>query len=103
MNKNWMKVFIAAFFEIFWVIGLKYADNFWAWTGTVIAIIISFYLMIMAGRKIPVGTAYAVWTGIGASGGAILGMLLYGESKDWRRIIFIAMVLGAAIGLKLVS
>ncbi|EJR73145.1 hypothetical protein IK7_05817 [Bacillus cereus VD156] len=103
MNKNWMKVFIAAFFEIFWVIGLKYTDNFWAWTGTVIAIIISFYLMIMAGRKIPVGTAYAVWTGIGASGGAILGMLLYGESKDWRRIIFIAMVLGAAIGLKLVS
>jgi paired small multidrug resistance pump len=49
------------------------------------------------------GTAYAIWTGIGASGGAILGMLLYGESKDWKRIVFIAMVLSAAIGLKLVS
>ena len=49
------------------------------------------------------GTAYAIWTGIGASGGAILGMILYGESKDWKRIVFIAMVLGAAIGLKLVS
>ncbi len=68
MNKTWMQVFIAAFFEIFWVIGLKYADNFWSWTGTVIAIIISFYLMIMAGRKIPVGTVYAVFVGIGTAG-----------------------------------
>jgi paired small multidrug resistance pump len=49
------------------------------------------------------GTAYAIWTGIGASGGAILGMLLYGESKEWKRLVFITMVLGAAIGLKLVS
>lgn len=49
------------------------------------------------------GTAYAIWTGIGASGGVILGMLFYGESKDWRRLIFIGMVLGAAVGLKFVS
>lgn len=49
------------------------------------------------------GTAYAIWTGIGASGGAILGMILYDESKDWRRLVFIGMVLSAAIGLKLVS
>ena len=51
MNTNWIKVFIAAFFEVFWVIGLKHADDFWTWTGTVISIIISFYLMIMAGRN----------------------------------------------------
>ncbi len=68
MNKHWIKVFIAAFFEVFWVIGLKYSYDFWAWTGTVVSIIISFYLMIMAGRKLPVGTVYAVFVGMGTVG-----------------------------------
>lgn len=63
----------------------------------------SFLFLELAMETLPMGTAYAVWTGIGASGGAILGMVLYGESKDWRRILFILLVLGAAIGLKLVS
>ena len=68
MNTNWVKVVIAAFFEVFWVIGLKHADGFWTWTGTVIAIIVSFYLMIMAGKKLPVGTVYAVFVGLGTAG-----------------------------------
>lgn len=63
----------------------------------------SFIFLSYAMRTLPMGTAYAIWTGIGASGGAILGMLVYGESKDWKRIVFITMVLGAAIGLKLTS
>ncbi|MGE7647633.1 DMT family transporter [Peribacillus frigoritolerans] len=63
----------------------------------------SFLFLAYAMKTLPMGTAYAIWTGIGASGGAIIGMLLYGESKDWRRVVFIAMVLGAAVGLKLVS
>ena len=63
----------------------------------------SFLFLAFAMKSLPMGTAYAIWTGIGASGGALLGMLLYGESKEWKRIIFILMVLGAAIGLKLVS
>lgn len=63
----------------------------------------SFILLANAMETLPMGTAYAIWTGIGASGGALLGMALYGESKDWRRLVFIAMVLSAAIGLKLVS
>lgn len=63
----------------------------------------SFIALALAMETLPMGTAYAVWTGIGAAGGALLGMFLYGESKDWRRIIFIAMVLAAAIGLKLIS
>ncbi|WP_313801862.1 multidrug efflux SMR transporter [Cytobacillus sp.] len=63
----------------------------------------SFVCLSYAMETLPMGTAYAIWTGIGASGGAVLGMLLYGESKDWKRLVFIAMVLGAAIGLKLVS
>lgn len=64
---------------------------------------LSFIFLAYAMETLPMGTAYAIWTGIGASGGAILGMVFYGESKDWRRLIFIGMVLGAAIGLKLVS
>ncbi|TQR45906.1 DMT family transporter [Paenibacillus popilliae] len=63
----------------------------------------SFICLSIAMKSLPMGTAYAIWTGIGASGGAILGMLFYGESRDWKRILFISLVLGAAIGLKLVS
>ena len=63
----------------------------------------SFVLLSYSMETLPMGTAYAIWTGIGASGGAILGMIFYGESKDWRRLVFIGMVLGAAIGIKLVS
>lgn len=63
----------------------------------------SFFFLEYAMDALPMGTAYAIWTGIGASGGAILGMLFYGESKDWKRILFIAMILGSAIGLKLIS
>ena len=62
----------------------------------------SFICLSYAMETIPMGTAYAIWTGIGASGGAILGMLLYSEAKDWKRLVFIAMVLSAAVGLKLV-
>ena len=63
----------------------------------------SFLLLAYAMKTLPMGTAYAIWTGIGASGGTILGMIFYGESKDGKRLIFIAMVLSAAVGLKLVS
>lgn len=63
----------------------------------------SFLFLALAMKELPMGTAYAIWTGIGASGGAILGMYLYGEPREWKRLIFIAMVLGAAIGLKLIS
>ena len=63
----------------------------------------SFLFLSIAMETLPMGTAYAIWTGIGASGGAILGMMIYGESKDWKRILFIFMILGSAVGLKLVS
>ncbi len=64
---------------------------------------LSFFFLSLAMKTLPMGTAYAVWTGIGASGGAILGIILYGESRNIWRIICIALVLGAAVGLKLVS
>ncbi|MCH1625924.1 DMT family transporter [Ferdinandcohnia quinoae] len=63
----------------------------------------SFLFLALAMRTLPMGTAYAIWTGIGASGGAILGMIFYGEPKDWKRLLFIAMVLGSAVGIKLIS
>ncbi|MBY0597946.1 QacE family quaternary ammonium compound efflux SMR transporter [Bacillus bingmayongensis] len=63
----------------------------------------SFLFLAIVMKSLPMGTAYAIWTGIGASGGAIPGMVLYGESKSFLRILFISMVLGAAIGLKLIS
>jgi paired small multidrug resistance pump len=65
--------------------------------------LLSFLFLTLAMRTISMGTAYAVWTGIGTAGSAIAGMLLYGESREWRRLLFIAFILGAAMGLKLIS
>ncbi|UYO36650.1 multidrug efflux SMR transporter [Bacillus zhangzhouensis] len=64
---------------------------------------LSFLMLSLAMNTIPMGTAYAVWTGIGAAGGAIVGMLFYGESKDAKRIFFIALILSAAVGLKIIE
>ncbi len=103
MNKDWIKVIIAAFFEVFWVIGLKHSDSFWTWTGTVIAIIISFYLMIMAGRKLPVGTVYAVFVGLGTAGTVFSEILFFGEPFKMEKVILILILLAGVIGLKLVT
>jgi paired small multidrug resistance pump len=103
MNTDWMKVFIAAFFEVLWVIGLKHADNFWTWTGTIIAIIISFYLMIMAGRKLPVGTVYAVFVGLGTAGTVLSEILFFDELFKVEKILLILVLLAGVIGLKLVT
>ncbi|MBO0422350.1 DMT family transporter [Enterococcus plantarum] len=63
----------------------------------------SFIFLYLAMKRLPMGVSYAIWTGIGAAGGAILGMLFYGESKDWRRIVFIGIILASVIGLKLIG
>ena len=103
MNIEWVKVYIAAFFEVFWVIGLKHADGFWPWTGTVIAIIVSFYLMIMAGRKLPVGTVYAVFVGMGTAGTVIADIILFGEPVQLAKLLLIAVLLAGVVGLKLIT
>ncbi|WP_377867554.1 DMT family transporter [Bacillus sp. R86525] len=103
MNKDWIKVFVAAFFEIFWVIGLKHADDFWTWTGTIIAIFLSFYLMIMAGRILPVGTVYAVFVGLGTAGTVFSEILLFGEPFKMGKVLLILFLLAGVIGLKLVT
>lgn len=103
MNKDWIKVFIAAVFEVCWVIGLKHADDFLSWTGTIISIIISFYLMIMAGKKLPVGTVYAVFVGLGTAGTVFSEILFFGEPFKTEKLLLILVLLVGVIGLKFVT
>lgn len=103
MNTNWIKVIIAAFFEVLWVIGLKHADNFWTWSGTIISIFISFYVMIQAARKLPVGTVYAVFVGMGTAGTVLSEIVFFGETLKVSKILLILLLLAGVIGLKLVT
>ncbi|RHW39043.1 QacE family quaternary ammonium compound efflux SMR transporter [Neobacillus notoginsengisoli] len=103
MNLNWVKVFVAAFFEVFWVIGLKHADSVLEWVGTAIAIIVSFYYMIDASRKLPVGTVYAVFVGLGTAGTVFTDIVFFGEPFKVAKILLILMLLAGVIGLKLVT
>ncbi|WP_203247303.1 DMT family transporter [Sporosarcina beigongshangi] len=102
----WVFLVVAGLFEMFGVLMINKLHKDRDWQSVLLLILgfgASFIFLAYAMKTLPMGTAYAIWTGIGASGGAILGMIFYGESKDWKRLIFIAMVLGAAVGLKLVS
>lgn len=103
MNTNWIKVFVAAFFEVFWVIGLKHAFDFWTWSGTVISIFISFYLMIVAGRKLPVGTVYAVFVGMGTAGTVLSEIVFFGEPFKVAKMLLILLLLAGVVGLKIVT
>ncbi|KYG91858.1 SMR family transporter [Metasolibacillus sp. FSL H7-0170] len=103
MNFTWLQVIIAAAFEVGWVIGLKHAATPLEWTATVICIIVSFYLMIQAGSKLPVGTVYAVFVGLGTAGTVTADMALFGEPVQLGKLLLIAILLAGVIGLKLVS
>ncbi|RXZ79672.1 QacE family quaternary ammonium compound efflux SMR transporter [Paenibacillaceae bacterium] len=100
---NWTKVVVAALFEVCWVIGLKHATGVLEWAGTIIAIIVSFYLMIMAARSLPVGTVYAVFVGLGTAGTVISEIILFGEPFKLIKIALIVLLLGGVVGLKLVT
>ncbi|WP_142829485.1 DMT family transporter [Planococcus soli] len=102
----WTALVLAGVFEMFGVAMINKLHQDRNWQSLLLLLIgfgASFIFLAYAMETLAMGTAYAIWTGIGASGGAILGMLFYNESKDWKRILFIAMVLGSAVGLKLVS
>lgn len=103
MNIQWTKVIIAALFEVVWVIGLKHADDFWTWAGTVIAIIISFYLMIMAGKELPVGSVYAVFVGLGSAGTIFSDIIFFGEAFKVAKVLLIFILLVGVVGLSLVT
>ena len=102
----WVYLAIAGVFEIGWAIGLKYSNGFSKPVPSVLTVVamgISLWLLAIAMRTIPVGTAYAVWTGIGAVGVAILGMLLFGESRELLRLVCLFLIITGILGLKLVS
>ncbi|MGH9903933.1 MAG: quaternary ammonium compound efflux SMR transporter SugE [Pyrinomonadaceae bacterium] len=102
----WSLLVVAGVLEIGWAVGLKYTDGFtrlWPSVGTVAAMVASMYLLALAARGLPIGTAYAVWTGIGATGTAIVGMTLLGESRDLPRLVCIGLIVAGVLGLKLVS
>ncbi|SHF95705.1 DMT family transporter [Ornithinibacillus halophilus] len=102
----WFYLVLAGIFEMCGVAMINKLHNDRDWKSLVLLTLAfgaSFLFLSLAMETLPMATAYAIWTGIGASGGAILGMVLYGESRDWKRLFFIAMVLSAAVGLKLVS
>jgi paired small multidrug resistance pump len=96
-------VVIAAVFEVGWVIGLKHADSVVEWGGTLIAIIISFYLLIMAGRDLVVGTAYAVFVGLGTAGTVLAEIILFDAPVISAKLALIALLLSGVISLKMLS
>jgi quaternary ammonium compound-resistance protein SugE len=102
----WVILFIAGLLEIAWAIGLKYTQGFtrfWPSVGTIAAMVASFVLLSKALKTIPVGTGYAVWTGIGAVETAIIGITILGEPRDAGRLGSLLLIVSGIIGLKLVS
>jgi quaternary ammonium compound-resistance protein SugE len=102
----WSLLFIAGLLEVGWAIGLKYTHGFtrvWPTLLTLIALAGSMYLLAVAARTLPIGTAYAVWVGIGAAGTAILGMILFREPVNLGRISFLLLLLISILGLKLAA
>ncbi len=102
----WLILVLAGIFEIGFTTCLKMSNNFtnWKWSaGFFVCIIVSFFLLNKAQQDIPLGTAYAVWTGIGAAGTVLVGIFFFSESAEFWRIFFLCLLVGAIVGLKLVS
>jgi quaternary ammonium compound-resistance protein SugE len=103
---SWILLALAGLFEVGWAIGLKYTEGFtrlWPTLGTVSAMVVSLGLLGAAMKQLPVGTAYAVWVGVGAVGTAVLGIVLFAESASPGRLLSLALIVAGIIGLKLAS
>lgn len=101
---DWMLLVVAGLFEVAWAVGLKYTagfTRFWPLMGTVVAMIISLGLLGISMKSVPLGTAYAVWVGVGAVGTAVLGIVLFDEPANPGRLISLALIFFGIIGLKL--
>ncbi|KAF5056449.1 Spermidine export protein MdtJ [anaerobic digester metagenome] len=99
----WIILIIAGIFETVWAVSLKYSEGFtrlWPSVVTVVAMAISLYLLALSLKTLPLGTAYAVWTGIGALGAVTYGIVAMGESRDLLKILFVMMILGGIVGLR---
>jgi len=102
----WIWLLCAAVLEIAWAVGLKYTQGFtrlWPSVFTIVTSLGSFWFLALAARHLPIGTAYAIWTGIGAVGTALFGMYLFHESREWARFACIALIVTGVVGLKLLT
>jgi quaternary ammonium compound-resistance protein SugE len=102
----WIALVVAGLFEVAWAIGLKYTDGFTRWwpsVWTLVAMVASIVLLAWAMKTLPVGTAYAAWTGIGAVGTVILGIVLFGEPATFARLACVGLIVAGIVGLKLVT
>lgn len=102
----WVMLFVAGLFECAWAVGLKYSEGFTRPVPsalTIAAMLVSFWLLSLAMKTVPVGTAYAVWTGIGAAGVAVAGILLFDESRDLARLFCIFLIIAGVAGLRLLT
>ena len=104
--KHWMILLVAGVLEVGWAVGLRYTQGFtrgWPSVATLAAMAGSMYLLAVAARVLPIGTAYAVWTGIGAVGTAVIGILLLGEPANAGRVVCIGLIVCGVAGLKVFS
>ena len=102
----WLILFIAGLCEVGWAVGLKYTEGFsrfWPSAATIIAMVVSVVLLGWSLKTLPLGTAYGVWTGIGAVGTATLGIILFGESREVARLVCIGLIVAGIVGLKLLT
>jgi quaternary ammonium compound-resistance protein SugE len=102
----WAILVVAGLTEIGWAVGLKYTEGFtrlWPSVWTAAAMVVSLYLLALAAKSLPIGTAYAVWVGIGAAGTAILGMVLFDESRELLRLACVGLIIAGVIGLRLLE
>lgn len=102
----WIILVVAGLFEVGWAIGLKYTEGFtrlWPTIGTVLSMIVSLWLLGIAMKSLPVGSAYAVWVGVGTVGTVLFGILLFGEPANAARLISVALIIAGIVGLKLAA
>ena len=102
----WVILVVAGLFEVGWAIGLKYTEGFtrlWPTLGTLLAMIVSLWLLGVAMKSLPVGTAYSVWVGVGAAGTVALGIILLGEPANAARLVSVALIIAGIVGLKLAT
>ncbi|WP_447528455.1 quaternary ammonium compound efflux SMR transporter SugE [Vreelandella sp. TE19] len=103
---SWIILFIAGLLEVGWAIGLKYSEGFtklWPTVWTLFSLVVSFLLLGLALKTLPVGTAYAIWVGIGAVGTALLGIFLFGEPTGTLKLVSLSLIVAGLVGLKLSS
>jgi quaternary ammonium compound-resistance protein SugE len=106
LSVAWVLLFLAGLLEVAWAVGLKYTDGFtrpWPTAATLVAMIGSVVLLALAVRTLPLGTAYAVWTGIGTAGAVLLGIVLFQEPATLARLFFVGLIVAGIVGLKLVT